>query len=35
MLNLSSASAVGKSITDILGTKNSHFMKAITDVSSK
>lgn len=35
MLNAASSSAVGKSITDILGTKNSHFMKAVTEVSSK
>jgi transcriptional regulator with PAS, ATPase and Fis domain len=35
LFNASSAQAVGKSITDILGPKNNHFLKTIAEVSSK
>lgn len=35
LFNTTSASAVGKTIADILGSKNNHFMAAIAEVVSK
>jgi transcriptional regulator with PAS, ATPase and Fis domain len=35
LFNTTSANAVGKKITDILGAKNSHFMTAVAEVVNK